>query len=135
MATQEAGSSARQRRAIRQPTLEADMPHDKFNSCIQACYACATACNHCAAACLREPDVRSMARCIALDVDCAEVCALAAATMSRSSECAKSICELCAKVCDECARECATHDMDHCRQCAEACRRCADECRNMVAAA
>ena len=111
------------------------MPHDKFNSCIQACYACATACNHCAASCLREQDVKAMARCIALDIDCEEVCLLAPAAMSRASENAKAICTLCAQVCEACAQECARHAMEHCKQCAEACRKCADECRRMAATA
>ena len=62
------------------------MPHQKFASCIEACYACAQACNHCAAECLREQDVKKMACCIALDVDCAQICELAASVMGRASE-------------------------------------------------
>jgi hypothetical protein len=110
------------------------MPHRKFESCIEACNACAVACNHCLAACLQEPDVKSMARCIALDVDCAEICALAAAAMSRGSETSRIACQACAEVCRICGEECARHAMDHCRECAQACMRCADECRNLAAA-
>src|SRR3954471_8343588 len=111
------------------------MPHEQFQSCIDACNSCAEACNHCAASCLMEQDVKHMARCIALDMDCAEICRLAAAYMSRGSERAGDICESCAAVCEACAEECAKHSkMDHCRQCAEACRRCADECRKMASA-
>lgn len=110
------------------------MPHQAFQDCIRECQACAVACNHCAAACLQEPDVRPMTRCIALDIDCAQVCELAAAVMARASEQAKAICRACADVCQACGEECANHDMDHCRQCAQACRRCADECRHMAAA-
>ena len=54
------------------------MSHEKCQSCIDACYACATACDHCAASCLEEQDVAGMARCIKLDMDCAESCRLAA---------------------------------------------------------
>jgi hypothetical protein len=36
-------------------------------------------------------------------VDCAEICRLAAAYMSRDSECALDACALCADVCDACA--------------------------------
>lgn len=111
------------------------MPHQKFNACIEACNACAVACNHCAASCLQEKDVKAMARCIALDVDCAEICQLAAAVMSRGSEHAKAICATCADVCQSCGDECAKHEMAHCQQCAKACRGCAQECRNMVAMA
>src|SRR5690606_12883154 len=47
------------------------MAHDKYAPCIKACYDCAAACDHCATACLAEQDVGMMARCIALDMDCA----------------------------------------------------------------
>lgn len=111
------------------------MPHDRFKACIHACNDCAVACDHCAVACLNEQDVTMLARCIALDVDCAEICRLAVGTMARGSECAATVCEACADVCDECARECDRHSkMEHCRECAQACRRCAQECRRMVAA-
>jgi hypothetical protein len=74
-----------------------------------------------------------MARCIQLDIDCAEICRLAVGYMSRGSELAGAICETCADICDACAKECELHKaMEHCRQCAEACRRCAEECRRMA---
>ena len=111
------------------------MPHDQMKSCIDACNDCAVACDHCAASCLQEQDVKAMARCIALDMDCAEICRLASAYMSRGSELSGEICELCADVCDACGKECERHStMEHCRKCAEACRRCAEECRRMAAA-
>lgn len=112
--------------------MEMNMPHEKFKSCIDACYACATACDHCAVSCLAEQDVRSMARCIKLDLDCAEICRVAASYMARGSEFAQAICRLCAEVCQACAEECAKHQMNHCQRCAEACRRCAEECRRMA---
>lgn len=111
------------------------MPHQQFQSCIDACNACAIACGHCAASCLKEKDVQAMARCIQLDTDCAEICRIAAAYMSRGSECVGVICEACADVCETCAQECERFKaMEHCRQCAEACRRCAEECRRMASA-
>lgn len=108
------------------------MAHQQYGTCIEACNQCAAACNHCAAACLQEADVKMLARCIALDIDCAEVCQLAATAMARGSQYAQAICKLCADVCQMCGDECAKHSMDHCRQCAEACHRCADECRGMA---
>jgi hypothetical protein len=109
------------------------MPHQQFQSCIDACNACALACDHCAAACLGEKDVKMLARCIQLDVDCAAICRLAAGYMGRGSELSGVICEACADVCDACAQECDQHSaMEHCRQCAQACRRCAEECRRMA---
>jgi hypothetical protein len=109
--------------------------NQKYASCMQACYACAAECNHCAAACLHEDNVKEMVRCIALDVDCAEICVLAAAAMARDSEKAREICAACADVCDACGEECGKHGHDHCQRCAAACRRCAEECRRMAAAA
>ena len=111
------------------------MAPSPYAACIEACNACAVACDRCAAACLGEDDPQSMARCIALDIDCAAMCAFAAGTMARDSEFARAVCGLCADVCESCADECARHPMDHCRDCAAACRDCAEQCRRMAAAA
>ena len=110
------------------------MSHEQFESCIEACNDCALACEHCASACLTGPDPKMMARCIALDIDCAEICRVAASTMGRSSEMAGVVCQACAEICEACAEECGKHDMQHCKECAEACRRCAQECRRMAGA-
>src|SRR5205809_4241007 len=104
----------------------------QYESCIEACNECAVACNYCASSCLQEDNVKIMARCISLDLDCAAICRLAADAMARQSECASDICELCADICDACGEECEKHDMEHCVNCAAACRKCADECRNMA---
>ena len=109
------------------------MAHREHQSCIDACNACADACDHCATACLQEEDVKMMARCVALDIDCAAICRLAAGTMARGSEFAKAVCGVCADICQACGDECAQHKHEHCRRCAEACRRCAEECRRMAA--
>ncbi|MEO7150381.1 MAG: four-helix bundle copper-binding protein [Burkholderiaceae bacterium] len=102
--------------------------------CLQACYACADACDTCAIACLNEADPAPMSRCVALDVDCAQICRMAAGFMARSSEFDAAVCELCARVCEACAVECEHHTMDHCQACADACRRCALACCETVAA-
>jgi hypothetical protein len=108
------------------------MSHEQFQNCIDACYQCALVCDHCAASCLAEGNAGQMARCIALDIDCAEICRLAAGYMGRGSEMTKAICEACAKVCDACGEECAKHQNDHCLKCAQMCRQCAQECRAMA---
>src|SRR6476620_10414302 len=97
----------------------------KLLDCIAACNACAVACLHCASSCLQEPDVKMMARCIALDHDCAQLCQAAVALMAGGSDLQGRLCLLCAEACDACSAECGRHDMDHCQQCADACRRCA----------
>ena len=104
----------------------------KYNACIDACNTCAIACNYCAGSCLQEQDVQMMAKCISLDMDCAQMCALATAAMARDSEHAQAICSLCADLCQSCAQECAKHDMEHCKECAKACVQCAKECRQMA---
>lgn len=111
---------------------EYEMAHQRYNACIEACNECAIACNHCATACLREDNVKAMARCIALDTDCAAICQLASAAMARGSEQSQAICTLCADICEACGKECGKHSMDHCQQCAQACRDCAAACRKMA---
>jgi hypothetical protein len=111
---------------------ENQMNTAEFQACIDACNRCATACDLCADAC-RSEDATAMARCIALDTDCAQICRVAADFMARGSESVAEICRACAAVCDACAAECAQHQMDHCQQCAEACRQCAEACRRMAA--
>lgn len=106
-----------------------------FQSCIDACDSCADACDACSGACLREDQVQMMARCIALDIDCAQACRFAAAAMSRQSEWAVDVCRLCADICAACADECGKHPADHCQRCAQACRACAEECERMAVSA
>ncbi len=110
--------------------------YHRYQSCIDACLRCAAICNHCASSCLKEDDVKMMARCIQLDMECAILCYAAAQLMSLGSDQAKEICRLCADLCLACAQECDTHagrGMEHCRECAEACRKCAEECNRMGA--
>lgn len=92
---------------------------------------CASSCNYCAAACLSEKDVTMLAACIKLDIDCAEICSLAANLLSRNSPHGKHLLQECAEVCGKCATECERHapHMDHCRECAEACRKCEAACK------
>ncbi len=112
-----------------------ELPNRLSQSCyadaIAACNECANACDFCSAACLREADPRHMAKCIALDMDGAAVCRLAAAAMARDSAHLAYVCELCARICDSCAEECASHEAQHCQDCAWACRRCAQICRDL----
>lgn len=103
-----------------------------YQACIDACNACVIACNECFAGCLQEDDPKMMARCIALDADCAAICSLAVGAMARNSEMAKHFCRLCSEVCLACANECAHHPHDHCVRCAEACRACSKACLAMV---
>ena len=110
------------------------MSHEKYKTCIDACYNCAIACDHCASEDLNETDVKMLAECIRLDRECSAVCRSAAHIMSMGGKFTKEFCGLCAKVCEACAVECEKHqNMEHCKACAEQCRKCAEECKKMVA--
>jgi hypothetical protein len=109
------------------------LTRDIYQKCIDACYSCAETCDVCASKCLDEEEVKALARCIRLDIDCADICRMAATYMSRGSEFARKMCGLCADVCNACADECEKHKhMEHCKKCAEACRYCAGECTRMA---
>jgi hypothetical protein len=108
------------------------MRNQSHKECLFACNECAAACLQCAAACLNEDDPKSMARCIALDLECADICRLAAASIARGGEHMQAICTLCALACESCAAECGKHAMEHCQKCAEACSRCAAACHTMA---
>ncbi len=110
--------------------------HTQNQPLLAALYACISSCEHCATACLSEADVKMMARCIALDRDCADICALTARFLARGSEHGPHLLRECAEICKLCGDECEQHGahMAHCRECAEACRRCEDACRAAMAA-
>ncbi|MEP7252863.1 MAG: four-helix bundle copper-binding protein [Ginsengibacter sp.] len=93
---------------------------------------CVAACNFCAAACLKEEDVKMMAKCISLDMDCAEVCRTTGILLARDSAHGKHMLKECIELCEACAAECGKHKFDHCQACAKACRECAEACK-MVA--
>jgi hypothetical protein len=111
---------------------QSESQREPMRSCIEACNDCAVECDRCAAACLAEEDLGMLARCIALDLECAELCRTSVILMSRGSDRAAELCGLCAEACEACAEECERHEMEHCRRCAKACRDCAQECRRMA---
>jgi len=111
------------------------MAHERNQALIDSLNNCATECGHCATACLNEEDVKMLARCIKLNIDCADVCRLTTSLLSRGSEHGYHLVKECAEICDACAEECEKHShMEHCRKCAEVCRHCAEECRQIAGA-
>src|SRR5450830_803036 len=92
--------------------------------CLLACNECMAACLECAITCLKEDDPKAMVHCLKLDMECADVCRLAAASIARGDDHLNAVCTLCAQVCHACAAECAKHPMQHCKHCAESCQRC-----------
>ncbi|MBI3520632.1 MAG: four-helix bundle copper-binding protein [Bacteroidetes bacterium] len=105
------------------------MAHEKNQEVISLLNQCAVACNHCLTACLEEKDIQMMAKCIKLDIDCAQICSLTASLISRGSEHGGHILKECVEICNKCAEECSKHQLDHCMECAEACRKCSEACR------
>ena len=109
------------------------MSHKENQSLITVLNNCAAVCNHCITACLEEEDVKMLANCIKLDIDCAEICSLTAAFVVRGSAHASHLMAECADICNNCADECEKHShMEHCKECADACRICAEACGQMA---
>ena len=111
------------------------LQNPKYQACIEACCMCCEACEACFTACLSDQQmVGMMTRCIMMTRDCADMCMMTSCMMSRGSENAKKMCNMCADMCDACAVECEkfSSKMEQCKQCSEACRMCAQECRNMM---
>ena len=82
-----------------------------------------------------------LARCIRLDLDCADVCDATGKILSRQTafepQMARAALDACAQACRLCGEECeqrAEHGMEHYRICAEACRRCESACNNLLSA-
>ncbi len=109
------------------------MSHKENKSLIDALNNCAAVCNHCISACLEEDDVKMLADCLKLNIDCAEICSLIPGFLARGSVHAKHLLPECADICNACAEECEKHThMEHCKECAEACRACADACMQLA---
>ncbi|GAB2529448.1 four-helix bundle copper-binding protein [Rufibacter soli] len=104
----------------------------EYKPAIDALLACIAACDHCATACLQEEDVKKMARCIHLSLDCADYCSLTASFLSKGSEHARLVVRQCVEICEACAVECERHAHDHCQACAEVCRQCVEVCQDLI---
>ncbi len=102
------------------------IPNDELIKKLDICIA---ACNFCASACLKEDNVKMMAKCISLDMDCAEVCRTTAILLARDSAHGKHLLKECIELCEACAEECGSHEHDHCKACAKACTECAEACK------
>lgn len=105
---------------------------------VKAAAECALVCTSCADACLTEDE--DMARCVRLNLDCADLSGVVAKMVSRPGhqdrETLERALEACSRACEACAAECERHAdrMKHCGVCAESCRACAEACDRMVGA-
>jgi uncharacterized membrane protein len=121
------------------PAPASDAGEEAF-ALVQAAAECMLTCTTCADACLEEESVAEQRRCIRLNLDCADICAVTARLIARPGAQDQALLraqlEACAAACRACAAECEEHadHMEHCRVCAEACRACADACDRMKGA-
>lgn len=99
--------------------------------CLNACNDCTIACLQCSTACLEEVDIKFLAKCITLNLECANICHMTAYSIARDGNKNKAS-TLCAEACQNCAAECEKHAMEHCKICADVCNRCAELCRMLV---
>ena len=83
--------------------------------------------------------VQELAKCIRLDLDCADVCAATLRVVSRQTEydanVTRPLLQACVATCKSCGDECERHASmhEHCRVCAEACRDCEQACNKFIA--
>ena len=105
---------------------------DAVADCAKACYADTDAD-------LSEPNLAEMVTCIRLCQNCADICAVTVAVLSRPAiwdrRVVRPVLEACAAICQSCGDECEQHAPRHahCRVCAEACRRCEQACSEFLA--
>lgn len=81
-----------------------------YKTCIEACLKRAANCNHCGSSCTQEENLKMMAHCIQLDMECAVFCYALAQLMSLGSDKAADICRICADMCEQCGAECGKHE-------------------------
>ena len=117
---------------------EFGFPPDDLTAAIEACFDCAQTCIACADACLAEDDVKSMRRCITLDLNCSDICVATGGVLSRQTDydalITQRALESCIRACVACAEECEKHAQHHphCAVCAEVCRACAAACTELL---
>jgi hypothetical protein len=107
------------------------MGYHENKKIIEACLKCAALCNHCASSCLQEIDIKMMAKCIQLDMECAAICYATAQLLSLGSKHSKAMAKLCAELCQDCHKECKKHENKHCQECSDACKECAEACLSL----
>jgi hypothetical protein len=106
-----------------------------FRECAKACSACLQECESCALHCskLVADGKKNHRYTLGACLDCGQICAAAAAVVSRHGPLSEVICDGCAKACDKCGAACEKfRDDEHMQRCAKACRDCAQACRDMI---
>jgi hypothetical protein len=105
---------------------------------IDACLTCLQTCTSCADEDLAEEDVDELRACVALCVNCADVCYVTARVLSRPAHWDNIVLEhllqACVRTCTSSAEECARHAPHHrhCAICEQACRACIEACSALL---
>jgi hypothetical protein len=83
--------------------INTKLQNPTYQTCINACNTCCECCEACCTACVSNAEMAGMmTRCMMICRDCADMCMMASCMMSRGSEYAKQMGEMCADVCDVC---------------------------------
>jgi hypothetical protein len=113
---------------------------DELAAAIDACLDCEQTCVSCADADIGEEDVDDLRTCVALDQNCADVCAVTARILSRPAHWDRLVVhrllQACSRICALCAEECARHadHHRHCATCEKACLVCVRACDTLLEA-
>ena len=102
---------------------------DEQRDCIEICQEATEVCEWCADESLGSEEMEECAR---LCRDVADLTALHARFMARSSSSSGHLAKACAEACEACAQECERHDADYCQVCADVLRECAASCRSIA---
>jgi hypothetical protein len=100
-----------------------------LQACISACIECAKACNKCFKACLEKDNINELKDALSVLVDCAEICYVTAAYMSKDNIFSLELSSSCAELCDKCADICEIYEDLHCQASVKACKQCSLECK------
>ncbi|HYE10768.1 MAG TPA: four-helix bundle copper-binding protein, partial [Patescibacteria group bacterium] len=92
-----------------------------LQNCIDTCIKCAQACNKCFKACLEKDHINEMKEALSLLVDCAEMCYVTAAYMSKDNIFSEELSSSCAELCEKCASICEVYEDLHCQASVKAC--------------
>jgi hypothetical protein len=85
---------------------QAPVDESTLVECIEACFECAQACTACADACIGEGDMQMLARCVRLDLDCADVCEATGRILSRQTATEPQMLRAALSACAEACRRC-----------------------------
>lgn len=103
-----------------------------MQACIDACLATSRLCLETSQRSLQKGGVHAAPAPIALLLDCADLCQVAATSMMPGSPIHAVICNACAKAREACSKDCASFEDAQMQRCAESCRDCAASCGIMT---